>query len=342
MKKKLLISLFIVVSLFLITGCGKTQEEKENEKVKIVASETKNIEYEEYNNGLIKIMIPKGWKVELPPVDYIHYSFKVYNPDKPDLMYIYCLKLEGFLKSKKARDTYKRLYPTAVFSKLPYIDPQTTEAYYKVFTDAAILTNKEDLKMEYLPHLNEFTVIENMGKSYLDGDILRASFKKDDGSLMEGLFTASVFSAGSYYISGVDVFPLNVYNTIMLTAPDSEFAEWQDVMDHSIGTLEFTETFVSKFNASEAQLVNTVIANQKVLDSIGDMIMDSWEKRSRSYDIISQKRSDATLGYERVYDTDTGDVYKAYNGFTDNYHGQKYQPITDDMYGTKISGYIEK
>ncbi len=342
MKKKLLISLFIVVSLFLITGCGKTQEEKENEKVKIVASETKNIEYEEYNNGLIKIMIPKGWKVELPPVDYIHYSFKVYNPDKPDLMYIYCLKLEGFLKSKKARDTYKRLYPTAVFSKLPYIDPQTTEAYYKVFTDAAILTNKEDLKMEYLPHLNEFTVIDNMGKSNLGGDILRASFKKDDGSLMEGLFTASVFSVGSYYISGVDVFPLNVYNTIMLTAPDGEFTEWQDVMDHSIGTLEFTETFVSKFNASEAQLVNTVIANQKVLDSIGDMIMDSWEKRSRSYDIISQKRSDATLGYERVYDTDTGDVYKAYNGFTDNYHGQKYQPITDDMYGTKISGYIEK
>ena len=58
--------------------------------------------------------------------------------------------------------------------------------------------------------------------------------------------------------------------------------------------------------------------------------------------IISQKQSDATLGYERVYNTETGEVYKAYNGFTDYYHGSKYQPITDDMYGTKISGYIEK
>ena len=72
------------------------------------------------------------------------------------------------------------------------------------------------------------------------------------------------------------------------------------------------------------------------------MIMDSWEKRNNSYDIISQKQSDATLGYERVYDTETGDVYKAYNGFTDEYKGNRYQAVTDDMYTKTISGYIEK
>ena len=72
------------------------------------------------------------------------------------------------------------------------------------------------------------------------------------------------------------------------------------------------------------------------------MIMDSWEKRNNSYDIISQKQSDATLGYERVYDTETGDVYKAYNGFTDDYKGDRYKSITDDMYTSTISGYIER
>ena len=72
------------------------------------------------------------------------------------------------------------------------------------------------------------------------------------------------------------------------------------------------------------------------------MIMDSWEKRNNSYDIISQKQSDATLGYERVYDTETGDIYKAYNGFTDDYHGDRYKTITDDMYTQATAGYIEK
>ena len=75
---------------------------------------------------------------------------------------------------------------------------------------------------------------------------------------------------------------------------------------------------------------------------MSDMIMDSWEKRNNSYDIISQKQSDATLGYERVYDTETGDIYKAYNGFTDDYTGDRYKAITDNMYTSPISGYIEK
>ena len=71
-------------------------------------------------------------------------------------------------------------------------------------------------------------------------------------------------------------------------------------------------------------------------------IMSSWENRNTSQDIISQKQSDATLGYERVYDTDTGEIYKAYNGFTDDYTGDRYQAVTDDMYGKSVDGYIEK
>lgn len=57
---------------------------------------------------------------------------------------------------------------------------------------------------------------------------------------------------------------------------------------------------------------------------------------------MSQKQSDATLGYERVYDTKTNEIYKAYNGFNDEYDGERYKPVTDDMYLEKTSGYIEK
>ena len=41
-------------------------------------------------------------------------------------------------------------------------------------------------------------------------------------------------------------------------------------------------------------------------------------------------------------DTETGEVYKATNGFTDVYDGTRYQPVMDDnMYSEPISGYIE-
>ena len=344
MKKKFLFVLLLVVLLTTLTGCG--------DGVKIRKTEVSQIKYETYNNGLISLQIPRGWKVEIPKVDYIHYSFKLYNPENPNYVLLFGLKQEGFLKSEKARSTYAKLYPSAMFSKLAPINPQTTEAFYKVWTKNAKFSNTNELKMEYFPYLNDFNVVESLGKSpMIGGDILRATFKNNNGELMQGLFTASVMSAGSYYINTdmfnimspkVHVFPLNVYNIILMATPDDEFNNWHGVLDYCLSTLEFSQQFMSGFNREETTLVNTIKANAKIYDQISDMIMDTWEKRSNSYDIISQKQSDATLGYERVYDTETGDVYRAYNGFTDSYKGERYQTITDDMYTKTISGYIEK
>ena len=342
MKNKLLVFLTCCVLILGLTGCGNTEKTKNGKKIKITPSESSQIEYEDYDNGLISLKIPKGWKVEIPQVDYIHYTFKVYNPDNKDYMFIFGLKMEGFLKSEKARSTFAKLYPDAVFSKLSPIDPQTAEGFYKVWNSNAKLANDIDLKYEYFPYFTDFEVIDNLGKTNLGGDILRATFKSDSGTAMQGLFTASVYDAGSYYMYGVDLAPLNVYNIIMMMAPDEDFINYQEIYDNCIGTLTFSNTFMSGFYNAEATLVSTVNANQKIYDEMSDMIMDSWEKRNNSYDIISQKQSDATLGYERVYDTDTGEIYKAYNGFTDNYSGSKYQSITDDMYTEPISGYIEK
>ena len=272
MKKKFFVMLLIL--MFVLTGC---------ENVKIVPSENKKITFDDYDNGLVSMKIPHGWKVEVAPVDYIHYSFKVYNPNNKDYMFLFGLKQEGFLKSEKARSTYAKLYPDAVFSKLAAIDPQTTEAFYKVWNKNVKLSNTTELKTEYFPYLNEFKVIDNLGKSMLGGDILRANFKNSDGKLVQGLFTATVMSAGSYYINTnmfnltspkVDVFPLNVYNIILMFAPDEDFINWQNIMDYSISTITFSDKFISGFNKEETTLVNTIKANQQVYNEISDMIMD--------------------------------------------------------------------
>lgn len=368
-KKKWLIPVIIGVSLIVLAVCiwgvtalvkhltsmdeggSSTIKLDSKEKVNVVEAKTKTIEYEKYDNSLVSLDIPKGWQVTVAPVDYIHYSFKVYDPENPEYLFLFGLKQEGFLKSELARSTYASMYPDAVFSKLKAIDPQTTEAFYKVWNDNARLSNETELKTSYFPYYNDFSVIENLGQSPLGGDILRASFKNDEGKDMQGLFTANVMSIGTYMISQnmwnpfgpqVDVSPLNVYNIVNMVAPNDDFINWESIYNHCLGSIEFSQTFKNGFNSEETTLVNTIIANQKIYDSISDMIMDSWEKRNNSYDIISQKQSDAILGYERVYDTETGDIYKAYNGFTDDYSGDRYQPITDNMYTEAISGYIEK
>ena len=82
---KLFIGLVLVI---LLTGCNR---------VKIKPSETAKMTYEDYNNGLVSLKIPKGWKVEVTPADYIHYSFKVYNPNDVNYMFLFGLKQEGLL-----------------------------------------------------------------------------------------------------------------------------------------------------------------------------------------------------------------------------------------------------
>ena len=315
MKRKIILVLFSVLCLCTLTGCNK---------VKIALSETSKIEYEKFDNGLVRLDIPKGWKVEVSPNgSYATYSFKVYNPENKDYMMLFALKLSGFLKSEAARKKFHSLYPTAAFGLLAAVDPQTTEGFYKVWNENAKISN-DAAKNSYFPIFKDFEVIDNLGKVSLGGDILRATFKNDKNEDMQGLFTTTVYSAGTYTMYGYDFAPLSCYHTIMLTAPDAEFNNWASIYDHTVGSIEFTDKFMTGFNKEEQNMVSTVQANAKIYDQISDMIMDSWEKRSASYDIISQKRSDATLGYERVYDTETNEV------------------VTDDMYIKAISGYIEK
>ena len=343
MRKKILTILICGFIVLGITGCGKNITKEANVKIREV--ETKTIKYTDFDNGLIKMKIPEGWKVDVLG-NYIHYTVKVYDPNRPTYQFFFNLKTEGYNKSEDAKAFQQKYYPNDIFAKNPVIADKTTEGFYKIFNELGSLNNTSSFTF---PTLTDFTVVENLGTGLLGGDILRATFKDADGKEAEGLFTAYVYDAGPYYVnenimSGkqIDIYYLSVYDAIFITAPKDELIEWEDTLNTVASSLEFTDTFMSGFNMQQDAVMQTFQNVRSICNQITAGIMDSWEKRSKTYDIMSQKQSDATLGYERVYDTDTGDIYKAYNGFTDDYDGDRYKTITDDMYTEKTSGYIEK
>ncbi len=346
-KKKLnLIIGGVIVLLIVVLGIifipEKIKEAKDS-KVKIVLND--EIKFTDFDNGLVKLKIPEGWKVDTIG-DYIHYTIKAYNPEKPIYQFFINLKTEGYNKSEDAKRWQQKYYPDSMFAKTSVIEDKTTEGFYKIFNDLGTLNNTSTFTF---PTLTDFTVSENLGKGSLGGDMLRATFKDANGNEGEGIFTAYVYDAGPYYvyeniISGkqIDIYFLNVYDAIFISAPKDELINWEESLNTIASSLEFTDSFISGFNQEQDAVMNNFQSIRSIGNQISDGIMDSWEKRSNSYDIMSQKQSDATLGYERVYDTETGDIYKAYNGFTDDYDGERYKSITEDMYTKKTSGYIEK
>lgn len=336
MKKKILTILMFVVILFSMTGCGG---------VKIRQIETKSLKYVEYNNGLVKLKVPEGWKVDVIG-DYIHYTVKAYDPNNPTYQFFFNLKTEGYNKSEAAKAWQKKFYPNEIFAKNPVISTKDTEGFYKIFNELGPLNNTSTFTF---PTITDFTVVEKLGKGLVGGDVLRATFKDQDGNDAEGLFSAYVYDVGPHYVSEdflsakqVDIQYLSVYDTMFITAPKDEFINYQDVLNTVASSLEFSETFLNGFNKQQDAVMKNFQEIRAIGNEISDGIMDSWNKRNKSFDIMSQKQSDATLGYERVYDTETNEIYKAYNGFNDEYDGERYKPVTDDMYLEKTSGYIEK
>ncbi len=346
MIKRFSVLLFAVIFCFLSSGCfnpGAGTIKTNNGTVRITRSQPGVTAYETYDNGKIRLKIPKGWSVFIPRiVTYSGYSFRVYDPKRPEVGYMFSLAVSGFLKSEEARAKYHSLYPSAIFGQLAAIDPQTTEGFYKAWAHNAKLANETQLYEDFYIVTNDFQTVENLGKNALGGDILRGTYTDTNGKKEEALFTATVVDTGSYMMYGLDLAPLKSYHNIIMHAPDAELNNWVSVLDRSLSTLEFTDEFMRGFKREQQAEIETVKANAKIYDEISDIIMESWDQRNSSYDIISQKQSDATLGYERVYDTQTGEVYRAYNGFSSDYSGERYKPVTDDMYTKTISGTIEK
>ena len=349
MQKKLVIisiaAITILVCVILFSNNGKGIFKNSDSNVKIVKSEVSKIELEDYNTSEFTIKKPKGWKVDTLG-DYIHYTIKVYDPNNSSYQFFFNMKTEGYNKSEAAKKWQQKYYPNNIFSKTSVIATKDTEGFYKIFNDLGTLNNTSTFTF---PTLTDFTVTDNLGKGSLGGDMLRATFKDTNGKEGEGIFTAYVYDVGPYYVyenivSGrkIDIQYLTVYDAIFITAPKDELIDWQDTLNTICSSLEFTDTFINGFNKAQDAVMKNFQHIRSIGNQISDGIMDSWNKRNKSFDIMSQKQSDATLGYERVYDTETNDIYKAYNGFTDDYDGERYKSITDDMYSQKTSGYIEK
>lgn len=351
-------AVFLALLLFLLSGCRPapaTEDSsiKNNEstppsddadkKVKITPTAAKAVQLEKYETSDFSITIPKGWTVKTSGANINSYIYVIDPSDSRNMMFI-ILKMEPLLHSQAGKDVWKKMYDNgdslaAGFAQAPVLQDPSTEGFFKtIYPDFTVL--------------ERFDASTGYGAFSLGDEILRATLTDSTGPL-EGMFTASIVDFGSFPISDGTVIDYQLqtvdggyymaYNVVGITAAKDTLLEWSDVLFACMASLQYTDSFIDATNqASNDQLALSKQISQNFNETMNG-IMSSWENRSRSQDIMSQKQSDATLGYERVYDTETNEIYRATNGFTDVYDGKRYQPVTDDnMYAQAISGYIEE
>ncbi len=371
-KNKLLCAVTAAVLAVSLTACGGktvtnsdgTKTVKTERGIKVTQTAAKAVQTEKYETADFSITIPKGWKVTAGGAN-IYHTIRVSDPNEPLNGMFILLKAECLLHSEAGKAAYQSLYnmgntQLALFANAVVLENPSTENFFKIFTSYGDFASKMDTTYAgfTFPRYDNFTVTErfasnsNMKAYSLGEELLRATFT-DGGKAGEGMFTASVVDFGSSTISDGTVvgYRLNqadggyymAYNIVAITAAKDTFIEWESVLTECMKTLDYSESFVNATNQASNEKVALSKQISQNFNQAMDSMMSSWESRNKSQDIMSQKQSDATLGYERVYDTETNEIYRATNGFSDVYDGKRYKPVTDDnMYTEPISGYIEK
>ena len=299
---------------------------------------------EKYDGGFFSIERPQGWDMFTAGA-CAQFSFLLRDPHQP-LRQIFFFGEVGpvYMSEMQKQIDYQYMsmggYPVQ-WIEMPVVDPLTPGNFLSNWHLIA-RTNIAQMFMPQCPKLESLQIVSTTTRPSLIGagntELIRALFTEGSG-LGEGLFLVTVISllpstgspggglAYGFLITGI-------------TAPQSEFREIEADLARSLESVTISESYVQNCLAQQQSQYAGLLKAGKTLSEASDIITDGWESRNRTYDIVSEKMSDAIIGRERLYDPDTGNVYEFEVGFydqyitkQDTYEMNNLTPLPDDDHG---------
>ena len=299
--------------------------------------------------GNFTMQVPKGWVVSSGGFDLLHWIHAC-DPKRPELGVFTLLKTECLLMNRASKQFY--------WDKRGF-------GLYAMFADMIVAEKVEDLYAQFpafcafaakweksyagfaFPQIADFELLEKrpartaMSRVALDDALLRGTFtdpltKRRGEGLFTGTLCRGIVLTGNV---GCNI----MYNISGVTAPEGEFGAWTETLAKVLGSVRYSEAFEATA-ARDAQI--RAAGNAKLaqtLQQTSDLVVRGWEERQKGFDARVGKRSDATLGYERVVEKDSGRVYRAYNGFLDASENQRrFEAAPDEAYSRPIDGTIDR
>ena len=299
--------------------------------------------------GNFTMQVPKGWVVSSGGFDLLHWIHAC-DPKRPELGVFTLLKTECLLMNRASKQFY--------WDKRGF-------GLYAMFADMIVAEKVEDLYAQFpafcafaakweksyagfaFPQIADFELLEKrpartaMSRVALDDALLRGTFtdpltKRRGEGLFTGTLCRGIVLTGNV---GCNI----MYNISGVTAPEGELGDWAETLAKVLGSVRYSEAFEATA-ARDAQI--RAAGNAKLaqtLQETSDLVVRGWEERQKGFDARVGKRSDATLGYERVVEKDSGRVYRAYNGFLDASENQRrFEAAPDEAYSRPIDGTIDR
>ena len=282
-----------------------------------------DVEWESYASPYFTLTIPRGWKVEWRG-DANQMQWMASSPDGS----VGLTNLDHAWAAKDARMTEYLGFSLSMTSG-------TVQEYFEEnFKDS---TEYFEVKNSCVPENKDVIQSARPNTPIRDYKALYATFK-ENGLDGEGIYSAVVMESRDVFYNGYNYGAWEINCICTEWAPLGSLVNWAPVIATVFSSFRYTDYYIQQWRLI-SQSATTPYSN--VNDN--DPVMEAFEERSLSDTIIQEKRSDMIGEYERVYDVDTGNIYRAYNGFLDDIGDQnKYIAITDNQYAEGYVGWIDK
>lgn len=356
MKKQLLV--ILLPAIILLSGCDSTSAISTEPKTALSVSATvsssvpapvptpissktvvplpvPSLKLDDYDGGFFTIKKPADWSIVTAGYGST-LAFNLRDKENPVNRIFYFNEVGPVYLAEKQKTIDKNYMDMGGYKvqwfEMPVVDPLTPEnflANFQLISQTQIAKNF----MADMPELENIDIIaisEEM--SPISGGqtkTIRALFRQD-GELGEGLFYLTV--APLIPVTGMPSGGIGYgFCFAGITSVKSNFKYYQETLTQSLNSLNISQEYVDAVLKAQQQQLQGILRAGNTLAETSDIIMDVWENRSRSDDIISEKRSDVMLGNERVYDPDTGTVYEVPLGFYDDYNISREKYKMDNL-----------
>jgi len=294
---------------------------------KAAPTAARSLTLETYDGGFFTVKKPTGWKIYTAGA-YGTFGFLLQDPANPARQVLYLGEVSPFYQSQKQKDidlNYMRTTRWVVgWRDMPVVSPLTPAEFFTRFEQIA----KSKIGTGYMPKLPRFSGFRVLAQQAVSSPLtigttsLVTGYFVQGGVPCEGQFLATVapympFMNGPGGGTGI------AGHVVAITAPVSEFVGLQDDLAACVDSFHMSDAYVQAGIAQSKENFKGVMKAGQTLREASAIITDGWNARNKTLDIIAQKRSDATLGHERVYDPSTGEVYQVENGFIDKYEANR-------------------
>jgi hypothetical protein len=297
-----------------------------------------------FDNGAFTMQVPQGWAMAVAG-DCASLAFVLQDPQEP-LRKILSFGMVGPVYQSMMQKQIDQQYMASGGFPIEWLDMPVVEP----LTPGNLLANfsriaASGVARRFMPGLPPLEGLQVVSSTPLPcalpapgAQSARVVFM-ENGRAAQGLFALTT-APYMPMMGGPGGGTAYGYLMTGITAPKGELATLQPTLLHSLATFAIQPAYVQGCLMRSEAAFGAVLQAGNTLRETSEQISRSWEARNRTDDILAEKRSDAILGKERLYDPGTGEVYEFGNGFYDQYRlnpqgyrNSELQPLPDGDHG---------